>query len=159
MGHVVLAFDCVVGRISTHITPTHSPLSPTPYSPPCDGRCPLLSRPTAEYAATLLMYPKTAPPPPRQPGQKVAKEDELPRATGPTAWKFTLQGGEEAAFVSGGNDAVLLVYKSGSGYSPEMLPRLVPCPMVEGTLTVTRWVPRRAPVEAVVAGNGEHDEL
>lgn len=94
---------------------------------------------------------------PRDPSQK----NERPPATGPTAWQVTLQGGErkEAGFVSGGNDAVLLLYKTAGGYSPEILPKLVPCPMVEGTLTVTRWVPRRQPVAEGAGGDSAHEEL
>lgn len=106
------------------------------------------------------MYPKTPlatakkPSPPAGGGEE---KNARPPATGPTAWQFTLPGGGAAGFVAGGNDAVLFLYKAPGGYSPEMLPRLVPCPMAAETLTVTRWIPRRA---AVGGGEGSgHEEL
>lgn len=157
-GWWVICWADIVCICVVRIHPHH--IHPTLNSPPCDGHCPLLARPLSEYAATLIMYPKTPAAATKQPPAAPAggeDKDARPPAKGPTAWQFTLPGGEAAGFVSGGNDAVLFLYKAPGGYAPELLPRLVPCPMVAATLTVTRWIPRWA---AVVGGAGSgHEEL
>lgn len=108
------------------------------------------------------MYPKApaGSTPPKKPAPAQTEEKNArPPATGPTAWQFTLPGGETAGFVSGGNDAVLFLYKAEGGYTPELLPRLVPCPMVAEALTVTRWVPRRAAVGVDGESGSAREEL
>lgn len=105
------------------------------------------------------MYPKVVGAPKRRPPNPNPEKNERPPATGPTAWQFTLAGGAEAGFVSGGNDAVLLVYKAPGGYTPGILPRLVPCPVVADTLTVTRWILRREVVVGEKGESGVHEEL
>ncbi len=106
------------------------------------------------------MYPKAAhADAPKKKKKASGEKNERPPATGPTAWKVALPGGEEARFVSAGNDAVLLLYKAAGGlghYAPELLPRLVPCPVVEDTLTVTRWIPRLAVPAPEGGGSAAH---
>ena len=72
-----MVYGWLVALSSNPLVYIKSPSSPPDthtHSPPCDGHCPLLARPLPEYAATLIMYPKTPP--------ATAKKNPTPPAGG-----------------------------------------------------------------------------
>lgn len=102
------------------------------HAPPCDGICQKLLLPSAEYAATLIMYPQHS---------KQADRDR-------TAWYFTTEDANtDIGFTSQGNDAVLFLYKNPTvGYAPALLPQLIPCISMSKEMFVSStWI--RRPVD------------